>query len=281
MKFTAQWREVTPGQQKFVHQWLPASAPRANVAIVHGLGEHGGRYHLLAEAFVAEGFSVAAFDQQGHGRSPEPRGQIRSYDSLLQDIAHFVDWNQTQHRPIPTVLFGHSMGGNLVLNFTLRDFPQPARVISSSPMIKKTEPLHPGFVSLARLLMRVAPNFKLRSQVVPERLMSDPVEQQVLRDDDLFHSQISLRLGAALIDSGAWALQHAQRVRTPLMLSHGTADSMTSHQASQEFSQRAGELCQLAIWDGHLHDPFRGLQRDEVIARFVSFIHQATSGSRA
>lgn len=275
MKKTAQWLDISPGQRKFVTRWLPDAAPHANVVIVHGLGEHGGRYDTLAQHFVASGFSVSAFDQQGHGRSPESRGKIRSYNSLLDDIACFLKWNQAEHADTPTVLFGHSMGGNLVINYSLRNYPQPERVISSSPMLEKARPVHPGFVRFARWLMRIAPNIKLRSDVVAARLMSDPVEQQLLRDDELFHSQITLRLGAGLLDSGAWALKNAGRVKTALLLSHGSSDYMTSFKASVEFARLAGESCELVAIDGELHDPFRSLQRDTILARYVDFIRGA------
>lgn len=278
MKTTAQWLDISPGQAKFVHTWHPEQAPRANVAIIHGLGEHGGRYAPLAERLVEAGFSASAFDQQGHGRSPESRGKIRSYQSLLSDIGAFLQWNRAQHPAIPTVLFGHSMGGNLVTNYALRESPPPGYVIASSPMLEKAIPVSPTVVRLARWLLRIAPNLRLRSQIVVERLMSDPVEQQMLRNDELFHNQMTLRLGAALVDSGQWALQHAHQLQTPLLLSHGTSDYMTCCKASIEFARRAGELCQLVVLDGELHDPFRSLHRDAIIARYVDFVQQAVQG---
>ncbi len=280
MKKTAQWLDISPGQSKFVTRWLPETTPQANVVIVHGLGEHAGRYDTLAQHFAKAGFIVSAFDQQGHGRSPERRGKIRSYTSLLDDIASFLRWNQAEHAGTPTVLFGHSMGGNLVINYALRNYPQPERVISSSPMLAKATPVNPGFVRFARWLMRIAPNIKIRSEVVVERLMSDPVEQQMLRDDELFHSQITLRLGAGLLDSGAWALAHAARLQTALLLSHGSSDYLTSYKASVEFARLAGNSCDLVALDGELHDPFRSLQRDAILARYVDFIRGAIDQPR-
>lgn len=271
----AQWLDISPGQSKFVHTWHPEQVPQANVAIIHGLGEHGGRYAPLAARFVEAGFSVSAFDQQGHGRSPESRGEIRSYQSLLSDIDAFMQWNRAQYPEVPTVLFGHSMGGNLVTNFALRKSAEPGYVISSSPMLEKATPVSPIVVRLARWLMRIAPNVKLHSQVVPERLMSDPEEQKMLREDELFHNQMTLRLGAGLVDSGRWALQHANQLRSPLLLSHGTSDYMTCCQASIEFARRAGEACELVVLEGELHDPFRSLQRDAIVARYVDFVHRA------
>lgn len=275
---SAQWLDISPGQSKFVHTWHPAQPPQANVAIIHGLGEHGGRYAPLAARFVEAGFSVSAFDQQGHGRSPESRGQIRSYQSLLADISAFVQWNRTQHPHVPTVLFGHSMGGNLVINFALRNNTQADHVISSSPMLEKATPVSPIVIRLARCLLQIAPNFKLHSQVVAERLMSDPVEQQMLRNDQLFHNQMSLRLGASLIDSGQWALRQAEQLRSPLLLSHGTSDYMTCCKASVEFARRAGEACKLVVLEGELHDPFRSLQRDVIVDHYVDFVRQAVHG---
>ncbi|MEO8270890.1 MAG: lysophospholipase, partial [Aureliella sp.] len=280
MKKTAQWLDISPRQSKYVTRWLPETAPQANVAIIHGLGEHGGRYDTIAQHFVRAGFSVSAFDQQGHGRSPESRGRIRSYSSLLDDIASFLKWNRTEHADIPTVLFGHSMGGNLVINYMLRNYPQPERVISSSPMLEKATPVHPSFVRFARWLMHIAPNLKLRSDVVVERLMSDPEEQQKLRDDELFHSQMTLRLGAGLLDSGAWALKHAAQLQTALLLSHGSSDYLTSYRASLEFARLAGDSCELVAIDGELHDPFRSLQRDSILARYVEFIRGAINQGR-
>ncbi len=267
--------ELQPGLQKYVHRWMPPREPSVNVCIVHGLGEHGGRYHSLAHDLVEAGFGVTAFDQQGHGRSPEHRGRVRSYTSLLDEIAAFLEWNRRSFSEIPTVLFGHSMGGNLVINYGLRDYRQPHRIIASSPMIEQTRPPSRMFVRLARVILWLAPNLTLRSNPVAERLMSDPVEQKMLREDELFHSQISLRLGAGLLDSGAWILQNANRLKTKLLLTHGTSDYMTSPDASAEFAKRAGPLCELVILENQLHDPFRDMERAAVIARYVEFIRDS------
>ncbi len=281
LTYQSDWVEWASGSKKYVHAWSDrlwtnGAAPIATVCIVHGLGEHGGRYANLASGLVAAGFRVLAFDQQGHGLSHEPRGCITSYDSLLDDIGSFLDWAKQAH-PQPIVLFGHSMGGNLVLNYALRRSQLPTGVISSSPMIEAVR--NPGklYRILARMLLVVAPNFRLQSEVIPERLMSDPAEQQALRDDDLFHSNLSLRLGAALLDSGSWALNHSNKLSVPTLLTHGTQDFLTCPKASANFAMGARGVCQLEILDGSLHDPFRGTERAEVIKKFVDFATQVSS----
>ncbi|QDV25050.1 alpha/beta hydrolase [Aureliella helgolandensis] len=280
MRYAAQWTTIASNQSKYVHRWDPEVPPKGCVLIVHGLGEHGARYHRLAEDWVAAEFAVVAFDQQGHGLSPEARGCIQSYSSLLDDIHAMYQWCQREYASVAPTLFGHSMGGNLVLNYALREYPRPAGVISSSPMILAMNPPSAAFERLARILLKCIPNYRLRSRVNPKHLMNSEVEQQAFREDRLFHAQLSLRLGAALIDSGRWSLEQAHTLSTPLLLTHGTADIRTCPEASQEFGRRGGPWCRVEILKDRLHDPFRDNERDEVIAMYNRFIREiALSGA--
>ena len=251
----------------------------ATVCVIHGLGEHGGRYHRLAKDLSAAGLWVTAFDQQGHGKSEERRGCIESYDSMLDDVSDFVEWARMQ-ADRPVVLFGHSMGGNIVLNYTLRRDNQPDGVISSSPMIRAASP--PGWLleKVARLGMRYFPDFRLQSRVVAERLMNDPKEQSLLIRDELFHSKLSLRLGAALLDSGEWLIDNAHGLGVDLLLTHGTEDLKTCHKASIEFAEKSTEYCRLEVLQDRMHDPFRDTERDAVIGLFLEFIAQVSQDVR-
>lgn len=273
----SQWVAIDQSRNKFVHLWGGGQDYSALVCIIHGWGEHGGRYHRLAEDFARAGFRVVAFDQQGHGHSPERRGCIQSYDSLLDDIEAFLKWSAAA-RPVPQILFGHSMGGNLVLNYALRKKWQPAAIIASSPMIKASRPPHWLVEHAGRIVMRVAPDFRLKSVPRAEKLMSDPDEQAALRQDELFHAQLSLRLGSALLESGRWLLRHADQLATRTLLTHGTQDFLTCHIASQEFAQLAGASCQLRILEGYLHDPFRSVERQQVIREYIEFVQQVSDG---
>lgn len=277
MEHSAQWTRIDAQREKFVHTWSPTSEARAHVCIVHGLGEHGGRYHRLAADFVTAGLKVFAFDQQGHGQNPGKRGCIQSYASLMDDIEAMLAFTQ---QGLPLVLLGHSMGGNLVLNYALRKTQLPIAVISSSPMIKAARPPGRFMEVLLRMLMRVAPNVRLHSKVVASRLMSNRTEQKELEQDDLFHSDLSLRLGGALLDSGRWLLENAPRLSVPTLLTHGTNDYLTCPDASRQFAAAAGPVCQLEILHGQLHDPFRDEQRERVITKFISFIRDASEAAK-
>lgn len=268
------WVAFDEQREKYVHSWsLRGQQPIASVCIVHGLGEHGGRYHTLAERLATRGFQVLCFDQQGHGQSKLPAGCIESYSSLLKDIGDFASWAERTFG-VPVSLLGHSMGGNLVLNYALRMQNMPRCIISSSPMIRVARKRTWLVEQVGRMLLPFVPNVRLRSNTPVERIMDDPIEQQLLRDDALFHRRLSLRLGAALLDSGAWLLENADQLKTPTLLSHGTTDYLTCPKASAEFAERAGPACHLTLWEGQLHDPFRGMEKERVIDSFVSFINQ-------
>ncbi len=272
--YAGQWHEISDHCKRYIHRWQPAQDPRGLVCLVHGLGEHGGRYDSLARSLCQTGLTVVAFDQQGHGKDPTKRGCIQSYDSLIDDIDRFLIWSKRQYPLLPVALFGHSMGGNLALNHALRIGEKYSCVIASSPMIRAQRAPGPVGEFLVRLLLRIAPNHQLKSRVYPERLMSDPTEQDAWRKDTLFHARLSLRLAAALVDSGRWALDNASQLSNPLLLSHGDVDALTCPEASIEFSEKSNENCTLQLWPGLLHDPFRCLERKAVIQRFVDFIDE-------
>jgi alpha-beta hydrolase superfamily lysophospholipase len=270
-KYSADWVNLGT-QRRFMHRWAPFQAVRGHVCIVHGLGEHGGRYVRLAPHLAKLGYAVSAFDQQGHGRTPGRRGVIISYDSLLDEIEGYLKWAMQVDPDVPCFLFGHSMGGNLVVNYVLRRETAPRAMIASSPMfISPREPK--GMLNvMARAASRLVPNLRVGIGAETKQLMDDPAEQQLLDNDPLFHRQASLRLGAALIDSGRWALENATKLRVPTLITHGTLDRITLPEGSKQFSMNAGSICQLQLLTDHLHESFRDQRRQQVIDIYVQFL---------
>jgi alpha-beta hydrolase superfamily lysophospholipase len=99
--------------------WRPET-PKAVVVLVHGLGEHINRYQHVADAFVKAGYAMQAFDLRGHGKSAGQRGHTPTYESLMDDIADFIADAQKRYPDLPVFFYGHSMGGNHVINYDLR-----------------------------------------------------------------------------------------------------------------------------------------------------------------
>ncbi len=268
---SADWAVWPDGQRRFVYCWGPRD-PKGYVGIVHGLGEHGGRYAELATQMASRGYFVAAYDQQGHGHDPGKRGVITSYQSLLHDVGQLLSWLRLQARGRPCFLFGHSMGGNLVTNYVLREKVLPTAVIASSPMFRSPREPRGPFNWIARLALRIAPNLCIGAGIRFEDLTDDPIEQRQVASDPLYHRRVSLRLGAELIDSGRWAIENADQFKRPILITHSPNDRLTKATGSAAFAAKAGSICQMVSLENHRHETFRDLDKRAVWELLISYL---------
>ena len=257
--------------------WWPAKGARAAIWLVHGLGEHGGRYDYVAEAFNAKGFAMAACDLRGHGRSGGKRGHSPSYDLLMNDIALGLGHVQRQLPGLPLFLYGHSLGGNLVLYYVLRRQPQLAGVVATAPLLRLVfEP--PALQIFAmRLLNALHINMTMPSGLDDTALSRDLNVVRTYRNDPLTHRLITPRLAVDMIDAGAWNLSHATELTCPLLLMHGDADRITSAAASQEFAERARTACTFKRWNGYFHELHNEPGKQDVLACMLDWLDDCLS----
>lgn len=244
--------------------WEPELAPRAVVCLVHGYGEHIGRYEHVARAFTEAGYVLFGFDQRGHGRSGGARGHTPSYEALMDDVALLIEQAGQRYPSLPRFLYGHSMGGNEVINFALRRKPNLAGVIATGPWLKLAFEPPAWKIRLARLMDRILPGFTQSAGLELTALSHDPKVVEAYKNDPLVHEQISARLFIELLNSGEWALAHAEEFPLPLLLMHGGGDRLTSADASREFARRGGRNITLHIWDDWYHEIHNEPDQEEV-----------------
>ncbi len=251
--------------------WEPEGEPRAVVCLVHGLGEHCGRYDHVAAALNEAGYAVLACDKRGHGRSGGKRGVIPSYEALMADIDLLLAQAEQRFPGKPRFLYGHSLGGNEVLNYALRRKPDLAGVISTSPGLRTA--FQPPALQLAagRLMNRLWPAFTLPNGLELAAISRDPAVVAAYQADPLVHDRLSARLGVSLLETGEWAIANAGQFPLPLLLMHGTADRLTSHEASQAFASKA-PTCTLKLWDGLYHETHNEPEKQEVIGFVVDWL---------
>ena len=245
--------------------WCSEIETSAVICLVHGLGEHSGRYAHVSAFLNRAGYTVAAFDLRGHGRSEGPRGHAFCYETLMDDIADFVAIVRARHLETPLFLYGHSFGGNLVLNFALRRRPDVCGVIATAPGLQPAFEVPSWKKNLGGFLSHLWPSYSMPNGLEVKALARDPEVVEAYRGDPLVHEQISIRLAFNLLEAGSWALKHASEFPCGLLLMHGSRDRIASYEASREFGRRAGACCNLKIWDGLYHEIHNEPEQERVL----------------
>ncbi len=242
------------GVEMFAKSWIPSGKARAAIALTHGLGEHIGRYEGLGGSLTGAGYALLGYDLRGHGRSGGARGHTPSYEALMEDIHRFLSQVEERFPGLPCFLYGHSLGGNLVLNYALRLKPELKGVIATSPWLRLAFDPAPSKITLGKWMNGIAPGFSQSSGLNTRGLSHDETVVSAYEQDALVHDRISARLFVSTIESGRWALQHASEFPLPLLLMHGSEDPITSAEGSREFAEKAGEKVTLKLWPGMYHE---------------------------
>lgn len=272
-------RVTTPHGALHAQRWTPPNAPAGQVGLIHGLGEHAGRYQAVAERLVEAGYQVLAIDQRGHGQTPGQRGHVARYEHLLDDVDAVIGQLRQDDPDVPVFLYGHSLGGGVVLNHALRRGRGVAGVIASSPLLRTTVPPPAWKVHVGKALSRVWPTFPFVAGIDPAGRSHDPQVAVEYAADPLTHDRVSARLAVEMLQAGRWALEHAADLSVPTRLLHGDADPITCHKASTDFAATAGASCDLKLWPGKLHELHWEDNRDEVLDDVVDWLHRHTESA--
>ena len=253
---------------------------RGVILAVHGLGDHSGRFASIAQQLIARDWALFAFDLEGHGRSPGKRGHIRSYDGLLSDIAH-ARTNVGEHLPnVPQVLMGQSMGGNLALNYALRqnEFDQVHKALSGlalvSPMLLPPNPPKRSHIFAAWLSGHMMPWLRFDRPADPEQLTRDSANQDTSEEDRLVHSNLSVYLGSQLLAQGRWAIDQARQVDIPTLVMHGSDDELIDQAACENLAIRIGSNAQYKKLSGLRHDVLRDHDSHAVVDSIIDWCDQ-------
>jgi alpha-beta hydrolase superfamily lysophospholipase len=236
----------------FAQEWRPDDASRGVVCVFHGFGEHGGQYEEVAKALVKTGVALIAIDLRGHGRSEGQRGHTPSYTALLDDVDALLAGAAERHPGAPRFLYGHSLGGNIVLNHAVRRQPDVAGVIATGPWLRMRSDLAVYKRFLAVLLEPFFPRLSFSAGSHPDDILEDA---GMRRNRELYHNRISLRLLMGMRRSGVWVVRNGQLLKTPTLLIHGEDDPVTSPAASREFARLAGAACHAIFLPEIGHNP--------------------------
>ena len=259
-------------------QAWPLPAAHGQVVIVHGLGEHVGRYVHVAGELNAAGWSVIGFDQRGHGRSDGPRGRLAAGDDLLADLACVIDAVRPEVQG-PLVLLGHSLGGLVTARFVAEGLePQPRAwqrdvdaLVLSSPALDVG--MGPAQKALLAVLGPLTPDLAVANGLDPAWLSRDPAVVAAYVSDPLVHDRIAPRLARFLVDGGAFVRARAAQWRVPTLLLFAGRDRCVVPSGSRAFAAAAPpDIVTAREFEPLLHEIFNEPEQAEVFAALRSWL---------
>jgi alpha-beta hydrolase superfamily lysophospholipase len=257
-----------------------AERPRAIVAIVHGLGEHSGRYAALAAELVTRArCTVVSLDLPGHGEAPGPRGDMPSW-ALVRDRVIPAMFTATRGLPdqpfsLPQVLLGHSMGGVLALDCALAHGRDLHALVLSSPAVRTAMP--PWWkLAAANIARAAAPATGFPSGLDVSGITRDPEALQRYRDDPRVHDRISPRLYFAFNEAAQRCLRDVRQLSVPTLLLQGMADRVVDPKGALELAGSAAHgVMRFVTLADRYHETFNDLGRDDVVRDLVAWLDAA------
>ncbi len=268
--------------------------PKKVVVLIHGIGEHAGRYNRMAGYFAKAGIALVSMDLRGHGRSDGVRGHTAPRAEVLSDIDKLIEYAQEAYPGLPLILYGHSMGGNLVLDYRRRGMLSgvPDGYIISAPWVKLANDFPKPVVGIIRFLSRICPQMRVSSSC-DEGLLGNPDSVRPYNDDPMVHGSITLLCAAECYTIGEQLFEGTLHGRDaagvpdagtkkPTLLMHGSADRICSVEGSRQIAAMEPDITYVE-WEGYFHEIHNGNKTETgeaAILRAIDFISNLGTGTK-
>lgn len=242
--------------------------------ITHGYGEHQGYYEPMADYFIINGFNVLSYDLRSHGRSEGRRGDVAKFQYFIDDLSNIIDHLKIQYPDSKLFLLGHSLGGNITINYLLKNSRVHIhKAIVTSPWLRLA--FEPPLIKkiLAKIGLALFPSLVIKGELNIKNLSRNQQFIKTFESDPLNYDLISSRYYKEIIDAGEYALANTDKLGTSLLLCHGDDDEITSYDASKLFAERSGSL--FKSWDGGFrHVIFSEENKEEVFNYFLKYLSE-------
>ncbi len=247
---------------------------KAVVVLVHGMGEHFQRYENFVIPFYNQNnIAVLTFDQFGHGLTEGKRGHNPNFEAVLDSVQIMLKKAESVFGNKPTFLYGHSMGGNVVINYVLRRKNNLTGVIATSPFLKLAFQPPSWKLKIAKILLKIAPSLTMSNELDVAGISRDKNEIEAYKKDPLIHDKVSPNYSIVFIESGKWAIKNANKLNLPMLLMHGTDDRLTSYKGSEEFEKNSGNKVDLQLFEGGYHELHNDIIKNEVLKQMLAWLN--------
>jgi len=275
-KFTLESQDGLPLEGIY---WMPQTNCKAVVALVHGLGEHSGRYAHVADFFTQAGYAMSGFDLRGHGKSGGARGHAPNFEFLMGDIDRYLQQIGQKFPALPIFLYGHSLGGILVLNYVLRRNPRLAGVISTAAGLRTALEEQRMKLALVNTLASIFPTLSIPSGLDATQLSRDQRVVQAYQADALVHDRGTLIFAKEVFQAARWALLHASEFNLPLLVMHGTGDGIAYVSGSQDFANQLQQGVVIQLWEGFYHELHNEPEKTTVLNFMLDWMEKRYAAS--
>jgi alpha-beta hydrolase superfamily lysophospholipase len=266
---------ASDGENLAVQDWpLPEGlSERGMVVLVHGLGEHAGRYDRLARRLNSWGFAVRGYDQYGHGESDGARGALPREGRLIDDLADVIASSRARlARGAPLIVLGHSMGALVAACLVAQGRAPVDGLVLSSPAFD------PGLTGVQKLmlraLLRIAPDFAVGNGIDPDSLSQDREVVEAYARDPRVHDRISPRLARFIAEAGSGILEAAGQWRVPTLLMYAGADKVVDPAGSRAFAAAARHAVSVRCFDGLFHEIFNEPESEPVFETLAQWLDE-------
>ncbi len=259
-------------QELFGQIWIPESETKAVLTVVHGHGEHSGRYAAMAAVLNEASIALAGIDLFGHGKTTGKKGHISPYDAMMDAADLLITEVKNRLPGVPVMLYGHSMGGNIVAGYVLRrGAPVQGVILSAAFLVLEVKPT--AFqLFLANLGKHLMPALAQPTKLDPNHISQIPEEVETYKNDPLIHDLMSATLYWGILNQADYILEHASKWNLPLLVVHGTGDRIIAHRGSKQLTDQINGDVTYTPYEGGYHELHHDVHREAVLEEIKTWI---------
>ncbi|MEN8113134.1 MAG: lysophospholipase [Actinomycetota bacterium] len=254
------------GLSLLTRTWTPES-PERGMLIIHGLGEHSGRWEHVGAFFAERGYAVASYDQRGHGESDGTRAYVGSFVEFTDDIEEIVQSGLVR-TDLPWVLYGHSLGGLISTHYLAEDRPHPNAAVLSAPALDAVLPT-PLRVA-ARVLSKIAPKLAMDNSISGDQLSRDEAVGEAYFADPLVLTKATPRLAVETFGAQGRSGDVIGNIETPTFVIHGADDPLVPPEGSAPLA--AVPAIERKVYPGLRHEMHNEPEQTQVLGEVAAWL---------
>ncbi len=272
MNYREETVTVTDGTKLYSRRY-EASNPRGEIVLVHGFGEHCGRYEAIITHLLGHNYSVTAYDHRGHGKSAGLYGHVDWFTDYEDDLEAMVTSIQKQVQPKKLFIVAHSMGGLVTLKFLTKPRTGIAGAVISAPLVAIAAKVPTSKLLIAKVSAKLFPRLRMQNEINPAVLSRDKEIGRAYAADPLVGNMVSTRWFVEAVGAMENLQRDASQITLPILVMHGTQDKLANCDVTAKlFGEIASTDKTLKIYEGYYHELFNEPEKQEIYERVTVWL---------